>query len=59
MQDFVGRTGTTNYWERSRVDDLARAVETLKELIARCGTTAAFFAALCVAWAVVFGVALR
>ena len=60
MRDYVGRTGTANYWEyRNHAEDLLRAFETLKELTVRCGASVAFFTALCVAWAVVFGVALR
>jgi len=59
MQDFVGRTAAGRYEYGNRSEDLARALETIRDLCVRCAPSVALFTAFCVAWAVVFGVALR
>ena len=59
MQDFVGRTTFGRYPYYSRAADLSAAMETAMKLVVRVGRSAVFFMALCVAWAMVFGVALR
>ena len=59
MQDFVFRTQARQFEYGNRTAEFAEAVAVARDYIVRCAPSAALFLAFCIAWAFVFGFALR